>query len=175
MALTPEHLSGWQKAAIDSTIACTQAALAGAEDLLRLNLQAARTALEQHAQVARALLGTTDPQALMQVRSRLAQQAMQETAAYAQEAHEILAATVAQLSQHAERQRAVFGDASAAATEPAPAGANVTVAAVKSSLAASAAMIDSLDRATRQFADLSNAAISAAVSEGIRPERGARP
>src|SRR4051812_24137212 len=85
MAQAPEHLSGWQRAAIDTSIACAQAALAGAEQLLRLNMEAARTALEQQAQVARALLGTADHAELMRIRSRLAQQTMQQVAAYAQD------------------------------------------------------------------------------------------
>ena len=174
MAQAPEHISGWQRAALDSTIACAQAALEGAEDLLRLNLGAARVALEQHARVMRALLATTDPQELVRVRSRLAQEAVQQTASYAQEAHEILAATLAQLSQHAERQRAAFGGP-AWRGEPEPAGANVTVAAVKSSLAASAAMIDNLDRATRQFAEISNAAMNTAALNGVRAGRDAHP
>jgi phasin family protein len=84
MAQASEQLAGWQKAAIDTTIACTQAALAGAEQLLRLNLEAARTALEQHAQATRALLGTTDPDELMRLRSRLVQQTMHQAATYAQ-------------------------------------------------------------------------------------------
>src|SRR6184192_3300707 len=77
MAQAPEQFSAWQRAAIDSTIACAQAALSGAEQLLRLNLVAARTALEQHAQAARELLATSDAQELMRLRSRLAQQTMQ--------------------------------------------------------------------------------------------------
>src|SRR4051812_18974901 len=110
MAQGPEQLAGWQKAAIDTSIACAQAALAGAEQLLQLNLDAARTALEQHAQATRALLGTTDPQELMRLRSRLAQQTMQQAASYAQDVYDLVSATHAQFAQHTERQLAGFNE-----------------------------------------------------------------
>jgi len=44
----------------------------------------------------------------------------------------------------------------------------VAVAAVKSSLAASAAMMENLNRATRQFADLSEATIRAAAANMVK-------
>lgn len=177
MTQAPEHLSGWRSAAIDTTIACTQAALAGAEALLELNLQAARRALEQHAEAARALLGTADPAELMRVRTRLVEQTMQQAAAYAQDVYELVSETQAQLARHAERQLAGFNDdlvrRAGEALEGSP-GAEVAVAAVRSSLAASAAMIENLNRATRQFADVSEATLRAAAKQMARTAE-ARP
>src|SRR5262252_4646905 len=80
MAQIPEQLSAWQKVAIDSSIAYAQATLASAEQLLRLNLEAARASLEQQAQAARDLLSSEDPQELLKLRSRLAEASMQRTA-----------------------------------------------------------------------------------------------
>jgi phasin family protein len=171
MSQAPEQLAGWQRAAIDTTIACAQSALAGAEELLRLNLEAARAALDQHAQAARALLGTSDPQDLIRLRTRLAQQSMQQAAAYAQDVYELVSATQAQLAQHVQRQLAGFGEDLVERAEQggrAAPGAEVAVAAVKSSLAASAAMMENLNRATRQFADLSEATIRAAAMNMAR-------
>jgi phasin family protein len=168
MSQAPEQLAGWQRAAIDTTIACAQSALAGAEQLLRLNLEAARTALEQHGQAARALLGTSDPQDLMRLRTRLAQQSMQQAAAYAQDVYDLVSATQAQLAQHVQRQLAGFGEDLVRRAGEDGQGAEVAVAAVKSSLAASAAMMENLNRATRQFADLSEATIRAAAKNMAR-------
>jgi phasin family protein len=168
MAQAPEHLSGWRSAAIDASIACTQAALAAAEQLLRLNLEAARRALEQHAEAARALVGTTDPGELMRLRTRLVEQTTQQAAAYAQDVYELVSETQAQLAQHAERQLARFNEdmaRRAGQTMDGAPGAEVAVAAVKSSLAASAAMIENLNRATRQFADVSEATLRAAAKQ----------
>jgi phasin family protein len=178
MAQAPEHLSGWQRAAIDTAIACTQAALAGAEELLRLNLEAARTSLEQHAQAARALLATTDPGELLRVRARLAQQTMQQAASYARDVYDLVSETQAQLAQHAGRQLAGIGDdliRRAGETGESAPGAEVAMAAVKSSLAASAAMIDNLNRATRQFADVSEATIRAAATNMAKAAEARHP
>jgi phasin family protein len=178
MAQASEHLSGWQRAAIDTTIACTQAALAGAEELLRLNLEAARTVLEQHAQTARALLAATDPGELMSVRARAAQQTMQQAASYARDVYELVSETQAQLAQHAGRQLAGIGDdliRRAGETGESAPGAEVAMAAVKSSLAASAAMIDNLNRATRQFADVSEATIRAAAANMVKAAEARHP
>ena len=175
MAQATEQLSVWQKAAIDATIGCAQAALTGAEQLLRLNLDAARAALEQHAEAARALLGTSDPQELMRLRSRLAQQTMQQAAAYAQSVYEVVSQTQAQLAQQAEQQFARFiDDALKRAQQAGNPGAEVTVAAVQSSLAASAAVMDNLNRATKQFADISEATIRAAAANMVKSAE-ARP
>jgi phasin family protein len=177
MAQAPEQFSAWQRAAIDSTIACAQAALTGAEQLLRLNLVAARTALEQHAQAARELLATSDAQELMRLRSRLAQQTMQQAAAYAQDVYELVSETQAQLARQAEQQFERFSEdvlkPAQQAGQSAP-GAEVAVAAVKSSLAASAAMMDNLNRATKQFADLSEATIRDAAANMVKAA-AARP
>jgi nitrogen-specific signal transduction histidine kinase len=145
MVQAPEKLSGWQRAAIDTTIACAQTALAGAEQLLRLNIDAAAE--------------------LMRLRSRLAQQTMEQAAAYAQEVYELVRETQSQLAQHAERQLAGLNDDLARRSdEGASPGAEVAVAAVRSSIAASAAVMENLNRATQQFADLSQATIRAAAT-----------
>jgi phasin family protein len=170
MAQIPEQLSLWQKAAIDASIAYAQTALTSAEQLLRLNLEAARTALEQQAQAARDLLTTNDPQELAQLRTRLAQNSMEKTASYAQGVYELVSQTQAQLAGLAEQQFARVNEqflkyAAPGSTAP---GSEVTAAAVQSSLAASAAMMENLNRATKQFADLSEATIRAAASNMVR-------
>ena len=83
MANPTDTLAAWQKAALDATTACTQAALASAEQLIKLNLETARKALEQQAQTTRELLSMSDPQQLVAMRSKFVQQEMQQSAAYA--------------------------------------------------------------------------------------------
>ena len=75
MATTPDQLAAWQKAAIDATIACAQTTLASAEQIMRLNLEAARATLEQNVATARDLMAVNDPQQLLHVRSQLARTA----------------------------------------------------------------------------------------------------
>jgi phasin family protein len=171
MVQISKPLPVWQRTAIDAVIACAQTTLESAEQLLRLNLEAARAALEQQSQAARDLLAAEDTQQLASVRERLAQSSMQRAAAYAQNVYELVSQAQAQLVRLAEQQwSGVDGEVLRQAGQPGgeTPGAEVAAAAVKSSLAASAAMIESLDRATRQFADLSEASIRAATAQMVK-------
>lgn len=167
MANPNEQLAAWQKAALESTISYAKTSLAGAEQLLKLNLEAARNALEQAGKNTRDLLSVSDPQELSELRSKIAQANMQQTASYAQNIYEIVSQTQAQLTKLGEEQNSRLNKEAATGAEQlakgAP-GAEVAAAAFKSSLAATNAMMDNLNRATKQFAELSEASIKAATA-----------
>lgn len=167
MATPNEQMAAWQKAALDSTLSFTQASLAGAEQLLKLNLDAARDALEQAGKNTRELLAITDPQELVELRSKIAQTNMQQTAAYAQSIYEIISHIQALLTKLGEEQHTRFSAQAAAGAEQltkGTPGAEVASAAVKSTLAVTNAMMENLNRATKQFADLSEASIRTATA-----------
>ena len=167
MADPNEQLAAWQKAALESTLSYAQTSIAGAEQLLKLNLDAARNALEQAGKNTRELLSITDPQELAELRSKIAQANMQQTASYAQNIYEIVSQTQALLTKLGEEQNSRFSQQAAAGAEQlskgAP-GAEVAAAAFKSTQAATSAMMDSLNRAAKQFAELSEASIKAATA-----------
>jgi phasin family protein len=171
MANPTDTLAAWQKAAFDATIACTQATLASAEQLVKLNLETARKALEQQTQTTRELLSVSDPQQLLAMRAKLAQQGMQQSAAYASSIYEIVSQTQAHLSKLAEDQYSHLGQQlpkgseSFAASAP---GAEMATAAWKSSMAATSALLDGLNRATKQFQELSETSIKAATANMVR-------
>ena len=145
-----DTFAAWQKAALDATIACTQATLAGAEQLFKLNLETARSALEQQTQSARELLCVSDPQRLVAMRTRLAEQSMQQAAAYTNSIYEIVSHTQSHLSEFAEEQLARLNQDMAKGAEILGAHApraEVATAVLKSSMAASAALLGGLKRA----------------------------
>jgi phasin family protein len=162
-----EQLAAWQKAALESTLSFAQASISSSEQLLKLNLDAARNALEQAGKNTQDLLSISDPQELVQLRTKIAQTNMQQTASYAQNIYEIVSHAQALLTQLAEAQFSRLNqDATAGAeqlTKGVP-GADVAAAAVKSTVAATNAMMDNLNRATKQFAELSDASIKAATA-----------
>lgn len=171
MATPTDTFAAWQKAALDATIACTQATLASAEQLFKLNLETARKSLDQQTQATRELLSVSDPQQLLEMRGKLAQQGMQQSAAYASSIYEIVSQTQAQLSKLAEEQFTrmnhdmSIGMEGFAANTP---GAEVATAALKSSMAASSALLESMNRATKQFQELSESSIKAATAGMVR-------
>ena len=171
MANPTDTLAAWQKAAFDATVACTQATLAGAEQLFKLNLETARMALDQQTQTARDLLSISDPQQLVAMRAKIAQQGMQQSASYANSIYEIVSQTQAHLSRLAEdqftriNQDIAKGAESLGVNVP---GSDVATAALKSSMAASTALLDGLNRATKQFQELSEANIKAVTASMVR-------
>jgi phasin family protein len=167
MANPTEQLAAWQKAALESTLSYAQASIASAEQMLKLNLDAARNSLEQAGKNTRELLAISDPQELVQLRAKIAQANMQQTASYAQNIYEIVSQSQALLTKLSEEQFSRLNKEAAAGTDQlskvAP-GADVASAAVKSTLAATNAMMENLNRATKQFAELSEASIKAATA-----------
>ena len=167
MANPQEQLATWQKAALESTLTYAQASIASAEQLLKLNLDAARNSLEQASKNTSELLATSDPQELVQLRTKIAQTNMQQTASYAQNIYEIVSQTQARLTKLAEEQFSRLNKEASAGAEQlskgAP-GADIASATVKSTLAATNAMMDTINRATKQFAELSDASIKAATA-----------
>ncbi|OGA32460.1 MAG: hypothetical protein A3F75_08405 [Betaproteobacteria bacterium RIFCSPLOWO2_12_FULL_64_23] len=167
MANPNEQLAAWQKAALESTLTYAQASIASAEQLLKLNLDAARNSLEQAGKNTRELLSISDPQELLQLRSKIAQANMQQTASYAQNIYEIVSQTQALLTKLNEEQFSRLNQEAAAGAgqlSKGTPGAEAASATVKSTLAATNAMMDNLNRATKQFAELSEASIKAATA-----------
>ncbi|MCX7143869.1 MAG: phasin family protein, partial [Proteobacteria bacterium] len=138
-----------------------------AEQLLKLNLDAARNSLEQAGKNTRDLLAISNPQELAQLQAKFAQANMQQTASYAQNIYEIVSQTQSLLTKLNEEQFSRLNKEAVAGAEKmskGTPGADVAATTVKSTLAATNAMMDNLNRATKQFAELSEASIKAATA-----------
>jgi len=166
-----KQMADWNQAAVDAAMSYARAGLTTAEQLLRLNLDAARASLEQNTKATRELLSANDPQELMALRSRLAETNMQQAAAYANSVYELVSETQSALSRMFEDGVARFSkDITESADKVgrnAP-GGEIQAAALKSTLAATSAMMESLNQASRQFAALSESAIKAAAAQMVR-------
>jgi phasin family protein len=170
MSHPTDAYAAWQKVALDATFACLQSTLAGAEQLFKLNIDTAHSVLEQQTQAVRDLLSINDPQQLVAARARLAQVSMQQSAAYAYTICEILSQVQRDMAKAAEEQFARLNEnlnQGADALSRSVPGSEVSLAVVKSSMAASAAIIEDLNRATKQFQDLSEARIKAATANMV--------
>jgi phasin family protein len=171
MTQPTDQIAAWNQAAYDAAMSYARASLASAEQLLTLNLDTARATLDQAAKATRELMASGDPQQLMAVRTRLAQTNMQQAATYAQSVYEIVSQTQSHLGKLFEDQLAKLTRDMAAGAETlgrgAP-GAEASSAALKSTFAATSAMIESLNQATRQFAELSEATMKAATAQMVK-------
>jgi phasin family protein len=166
-----EQLAAWNQAAYDTAMSYARASLASAEQLLRLNLETARATLDQATRATRDLMSVSDPQQFVQARTKLAQDNMQQAAAYAQSVYAIVSQAQREMSKLFEEQMSrVSKDMTAGAEnlgKGAP-GGELQSAALKSTLAASSAMMESLNQATRQFAELSESTMKAAAAQMVK-------
>jgi phasin family protein len=166
-----QQMAAWNQAAYESAMNYARASLASAEQLLRLNLDTARATLDQASRATRELMSISDPQQFMQVRAKLAQTNMQQAASYAQGVYEIVSQTQQQLAKVFEEQLTRASKdmaAGAGALGKGAPGAEMQSAALKSTLAATSAMMESLNQATRQFAELSDATMKAAAAQMVK-------
>ncbi len=154
MSLTPEQFAAANKAAMDNLVALTQQAFKGMEQLVELNMQAARTSLDETVEKAKAAVGIKDAQELLNLQSTLLQPAQEKAVAYGRQVADIAAATQAEVSKLAEAQvKAVQEQFSAlveSATKNAPAGSEGAVAAVKTAMANTTAAFDTVQKAAKQ-------------------------
>jgi phasin family protein len=166
-----EQLAAWNQAAYDAAMNYARASLSSAEQLLRLNLDTARATLDMASRATRDLMSVNDPQQFMQARTKLAQDNMQQAAAYAQSVYAIVSQAQREISKLFEEQMGRVSKDMASGADSlgkgAP-GAEFQSAALKSTLAASSAMMESLNQATRQFAELSESTMKAAAAQMVK-------
>jgi phasin family protein len=161
MSLTPEQIAATNKANLDALVALSQQAFKGIEQLVELNMQAARSALEESADKARAALSATDPQSLLAVQSSLLQPASEKAVAYGKQVADIAAATQAEVTKLAEAQvaqaQAQLSALVEAAAKNAPAGSENAVAVFKSAVANATSAFDTVQKAAKQAASVAEA------------------
>lgn len=154
MLKTNEQFVAANKAAFDSLLTIANLSLATAERLAALNLNTARSLLDDTAAGVGALLAVKDPQGLIALQQSLAKPALQKAMVYSRSVYEILSESSNGLSQIAEGQTADIKKSFAAAVDlslkNAPAGSEAVVVAVKSALAAADSAYETMAKAAKQ-------------------------
>jgi phasin family protein len=171
MTQSTDQIAAWNQAAYEAAMSYARASLASAEQLLTLNLETARATLDQATKATRNLMSASDPQQLMALRTQLAQANMQQAATYAQSVYEIVSQTQAHLGKLFEQQMGRLTREVAASADTLGKGATVSdasSAALTSTFAATSAVLESLNQATRQFAELSEATMKAATAQMVK-------
>jgi phasin family protein len=128
---TPEQFAAANKASVDAMLTLANTALASAERIAALNLNTARSMLEDGVANAKAMLGAKDPQEFFAVQASLAQPGLEKAVAYTRSVYEISAQSKEEISKLLEAQFNDFQKQVLAllekATKNAPAGSDVAV------------------------------------------------
>lgn len=169
---TPEQFAATNKANIETMLSLANSAFANVERLAALNLNTARSVLEDSVASTKALLAVKDVQELIALQSSLTQPLVEKAVAYARSVYEIASQGQEELSKVMEGQVAEVNKGVAAALDKAaksaPAGSDVAVAAVKSAIAAANSAYDSFNKAAKQAAEITEANVAAATTATVK-------
>jgi phasin family protein len=168
MSINPEQFAAANKAAVDSLLSVANTALASAERIASLNIETARSVLEDSVSSAKAIMGAKDPQEALAIQANLAKPSVDKAVAYSKSVYEISTETQEQLAKMVEAQFADFqksvGSMLEKAAKSAPAGSDVAVAAVQSAIAAANSAFDNFRKTAKQVTDLAQSNVAAATS-----------
>ncbi len=172
MSFTPDQLLAVQKANVETLFGLTNKAFEGVERLVELNLQVAKTALDEVAETTKAALSVKDAQELLALQASLLQPSAEKAAAYSRHVYDILAGTNAEVARVAETTIADTQKKMLAvvdtAVKNAPAGTENAVALVKSAVAAANNAYESVHKAAKQAAEVAESNFQAMTSTAVK-------
>lgn len=174
---TAEQLLATQKATLATLFDLGQKAFEGVEKVMELNLQVAKTSMEEASEHAKALLSVKDAQELIALQAAMLQPSAEKAAAYGRHLYDIASSTSAEVSKMAESQvseaQKKFVSVVDNAVKNAPAGTENAVVLVKSAVAAANNAFDSVQKAAKQAADVAEANFTAMTNTAVKASQAA--
>jgi phasin family protein len=168
---TPENLSEVQKQNIDAMMKLSQKAFEGIEKMVELQLNAARSSLQETSEKFKALMSVKDAQEMVQVNKDLATPSAEKALAYSKTIYDIASQTSGEVQRLIDAQIADANkrllDALDDFTKNAPAGSENVVAMMKSSLTAASSAYETANKAARQVVEMAERNMRAAAESGI--------
>lgn len=163
MRTVASPLSELSSATVDTAARLTRISMDSTARVIALQLGFAKAGLEQATQAARAMAGAKDVQEMIAARTRNAESAVERFMGYSRSLYEISSEAQSQLSKLAEERMTSFqqvvSETVDEAAKSAPAGGDVAVAAIRSSLAATTAAFDSFTKAAKHVASYTDAGV----------------
>ena len=164
---TNTPLNELSTATVDAAARLTRISLDSAERAFAIQLEYAKGALKQATLTAQAVSQVKDVPQLIALRTRLAENAVENMMGYSRSLYEVASDAQAELSRLAEERMASYQQAVVEAvdqaTKASPAGSDVAVAAMKSTMAATTAAFDTFNKAARQVASYADAGVKASA------------
>jgi phasin family protein len=161
-----EQLAGLNQASIETASRYATIALTGAAQLAKLQLEAAKASLQESTGNTKALLSVSEPQELVALRSQIAEAQVKSAVNLARNVYDIAMQTQAEFAKLAEEHFANLNRSMVAALDQAgksTPGADVAIAGIKSTLAATTAAMDTMSKAAKQVSNLAGANFKAAA------------
>lgn len=177
MNFTADQMIAAHKANVETLFGLTNKAFEGVEKLVELNLQVAKATLAESAETTKASLSVKDAQELLALQASLLQPSAEKAASYSRHLYEILAGTQAEVNKVAEATIAEGQQKMLAvvdnAVKNAPAGSENAVALVKSAVAAANNAFESVQKASKQAAEVAEANFTAMTNQAVKASQQA--
>jgi phasin family protein len=168
MAVNLEQLAASNQATVESLLALANTALATAERVAALNLEAARGVLDQGVAGAKAVFSAKDPQQALAAQSALVQPAVEQALAYSKSIMEISSESQQQVANAIESTFSGYQKHVAnlveQASKAAPAGSEQIFAGIKAAMDQANGAFANLAAMSKQLTDTSRSNLFAAAS-----------
>jgi phasin family protein len=168
----PEQFAEISKANVAQATKLAALALENTEKLMKLNLATAQAAFAQGVEGASAVASVKDVQELFALPTKYAETGVQSVVGYGRSLYELGSHVQAQYSALAEEAMAGYTKGLASwvekASQSAPAGSDVAINAMKSTVAATTAAIDQFQKASKQVVSLADASVRAAAANASK-------
>jgi len=155
------------QAGVDGALRLSQISLDNAERLIKVNLEASKAAIEDGVKNVKAVSEVKDLQELIALRAKLAEAGVEKALSYGRSVYEVASEAQAEFTKLVEETLAAYSKGVAnfvdRAAKSAPAGSDVAVTALKSTVAATTAAFDTFTKATKQVASFADASVKAAT------------
>lgn len=178
MSSVPSQIAEFNQSVLQAAINFANLSVENAERLVHLQIESAKSAIEESAEHAKALTNVKDVQELAALRAKLTETSIEKAVSFSRSLYDLANEAQGKVSQLVEEQLTAFNENMVSAVENAaknaPAGAEVAVAAVKSSVAATTAAVDSFKRAAKQAADITDEAVKSSQRATVTAVKGAK-
>jgi phasin family protein len=167
MSINIEQFAASNKATVDSLLAVANTALATAERIAALNLNTARSTLDDAKSATEAVLAVKSPSDAATLKESVVNPAVEKAVNYSRELYEISSESQEQLGKVLEAQFAGFQKQVAGLVEQvaksAPAGSESIVAAVQSAITSANSAFGNMTSMAKQFSNVAQANVAAAT------------
>lgn len=172
MIKTPEQLAELNRGTVEAAMALAKVSMDSMEKMARLQMEAARTVLEESIGQSKQLAEVKDPQALMAMRAAALEQGMEQMAAYSRSVYDLAAKTQADVGKIIEQGFTAFNRELAQmvdeAAKSAPAGSEPAMAMVKQMMATNKQMVEAMNKVAKQVTETADANVKAAAESAIK-------
>ena len=160
MSLTPEQIMAANKSNLETLVGLTTKAFAGVEQLIELNMAAAKSALSDTHESTTSALSAKDAQDLLALQAQMFQPLAEKAVTYNRHLYDIATGSSHELGSVFEAQMAkgqkMYQEFFDNMAKNAPAGSEGAVAAFKTAVSAGTSALESVQKAVKQAADMAD-------------------